>query len=142
MLKKGSKVSVKFEDKVFEGFVVKCHKNKTYDIDCEDGDCIDHCPEADITLLAPPEPKKILNLEELERKADNDRKAKVDKENAAKAAKDEAEQDALADTPLNAEEKTFIAIIRPRMNYGRQSAMPSSADITRYARLIGREKIK
>ena len=157
MLKKGVRVKVVFDDKEYFGVIAKCHNNKTYDVDCDDGDCIDHCPEADIEVCEVPVPnvaeitkppdkipqtpaKPNLTTEELERKVDEDRKKTVDKKNVAKAAKEKAEDDALAGVPLTAQEKAFIARIAPRMNCGRIGSMPSAADITRYARLANRGK--
>ncbi len=82
-----------------------------------------------------------LSKEELEKKADIARKKKVDADNR-KRAEDAARAEAkLANTPLDAEEKAFIARIRPKMNKGRPVDQPSPADITRYSRLIKREKI-
>ncbi len=79
--------------------------------------------------------------EELERLADEARKAEVDatnKKKVAEMAKAEAES---ADTPLNAEEQAFIARIAPRMNEGRKVLQPSPAEITRYSRLIKRKDV-
>ncbi len=85
--------------------------------------------------------KPVLSKEELEKKADIARKKQVDADNkkrADDAAKAEAE---LANTPLNAEQIAFIARIRPMMNKGRPVDQPNSADITRYSKLLKREKV-
>lgn len=85
--------------------------------------------------------EKVLSKEELEKKADIARKAKVDADNKKRAAEAAEAEAKLANTPLNDEERAFIARIRPMMNKGRPVEQPSPAEITRYSRLIKREKI-
>ncbi len=80
--------------------------------------------------------------QEIEEAADKARKAKVDAANKKKivdAAKKEAQ---LADTPLNKEEKDFLARIEPKMNEGRAIMQPSSAEVLRYSQLIKRIDVK
>ena len=85
---------------------------------------------------------KVLSKEELEKKADIARKAKVDADNKKRAEDEAAAEAALANTPLTDEEKAFIARIRPKMNLGRPVDQPSPAEIQRYSRLLKREKVK
>ena len=80
--------------------------------------------------------------EQLEAEADKARKKRVDAENKKAAKKTEDEQAALADIPLTAKEKEFVAEIRAKMNNGRRIKMPSSAEILRYSQLKKREKVK
>lgn len=86
--------------------------------------------------------KPVKSKEQLEKEADIARKMAVDEENKAAAAKAKKEEDALANTPLNDEEKAFIAEVAPKMNEGRKLAMPSSADILRYSKLLKRKDVK
>ena len=58
------------------------------------------------------------------------------------AAKAKANEDKLANTPLDAEELAFITRIAPLMNEGRKIAQPSAAEIQRYSRLIKRKDVK
>ena len=83
----------------------------------------------------------VLSREEIEKKADIARRKKVDADNKRKAEEDAKAETELANTPLNDKEIAFIARIRPLMNKGRPIEQPSSADITRYSRLIKREKV-
>ena len=77
---------------------------------------------------------------EIEEIADKRRKAKVDVTNKKKAEEVAEKEAALANTPLNEEEKNFIARIGPQMNDGRNP--PAPADILRYSRLIKRKGVK
>jgi len=79
---------------------------------------------------------------EKEAAADNTRKAKVDKENIRREKLAEEEKARLANTPLNSEEKKFIAEMAPRMNKGRAVDQPTAAQIGRYARLLLRKDVK
>lgn len=140
--KKGSKVIVKEEGVEYLGTVTSVIDG-VYSVMFEDGDEGEYDIK-DIKLVPAKEkqPKPpVLSKEEAEKRADIARKKAVDAANkamAAEAAKAEAE---LANTPLNDEEKAFIARIRPMMNKGRPVDQPSSAEITRYARLVKREKV-
>ena len=78
---------------------------------------------------------------EIEAAADKARKANVDKENKRRAKLAEEENARLANTPLNKEEKAFIAEIAPKMNKGRSVDQPSAAQIGRYGRLLLRKDI-
>ncbi len=151
MLKKGAKVTVKFQDKQFSGVISVCHKDNTYDVDCEDGDSIDKCAESDITVVEPevptPEeiatpPAKVLTKEELEHKADVARKDAVDDENVRTAKELAGKLDSLADTPLSAEEKAFCKEVAAKMNCGLRGAMPPPNDILKYSQLRPRLKVK
>ncbi len=81
-----------------------------------------------------------MSKKEAEEAADRARKAKVDADNKAKFASRKAKEAELAGTPLNAEEKAFIAKIAPQMNNGKNQ--PAPADIQRYARLLKRKEVK
>lgn len=82
-----------------------------------------------------------MSKEELEKKADIARRARVDADNKKRASDAAKAEEKLAKTPLSSEEKAFIARIRPKMNMGRPIDQPDAADITRYSKLIKREKI-
>ncbi len=93
--------------------------------------------KAKAKATAPP-----MSMEEKEKIANKLRKKKVDAENKKKAADAATAEEKLANTPLNQQEVAFIARIAPMMNQGRQIAMPSPADITRYAKLLKRKGVK
>lgn len=80
--------------------------------------------------------------EQLEQEADERRKKAVHATTVAKAEEEKAKQEALANKPLTAEEKEFVARIGARMNDGRRVSMPASADILRYSQLKARENVK
>lgn len=79
---------------------------------------------------------------EIEAAADKARKAKVDKENIKRARLAEKEKERLANTPLNSEEKAFIAEMAPKMKMGRAVDQPTAAQIGRYGRLLQRKDFK
>ena len=79
---------------------------------------------------------------ELETAADKARKAKVDRENQKKAKMANEEMARMADTPLNQEEKDFIAEMAPKMNKARAVDQPNAAQIGRYGRLLLRKDVK
>ena len=80
--------------------------------------------------------------EEIEAKADKARRAKVDADNKKKA-KEAAEKEAkLAKTPLNDEERAFLAKMAPKMNEGRAIMQPSPAQMLRYSQLVKRKGVK
>ena len=85
---------------------------------------------------------KVKSKVEIEAAADKARKAKVDRENRNRAKLAEEEKARLANTPLNDEEKAFIAKIAPMMNKGRAVDQPSAAQIGRYGRLLQRKDVK
>ena len=84
----------------------------------------------------------VKSKEELEKEADIARKAAVDAANKASLQAVEDKATELANTPLSAEERAFIARVRPMMNQGRRDLQPSPADITIYSRLLPREHVK
>jgi hypothetical protein len=101
----------------------------------------------DVTKPATKSKAASPNAQQLEKKADVLRRNRVDsanKEAADKRATIDAEK---AGKPLTAEEKVFMARVGPKMNgrkfrrgdnevvSARQTSFPSSAEITRYARL-------
>lgn len=138
---KGDKVRVLIDNEFYPGTVSIRHRDDTYGVVLDaihalsDQDCfIDNIKEDEIGPLEPPAPK---NKEQLEREADEKRKAAVDETNAKNAQEAADREAALADVPLTANEKAFIAKIRPLMNKGKGG--PSAADITRYSYLIKRE---
>lgn len=88
------------------------------------------------------------NAQQLEQQANMNRQGKVDAANRAAATRDTARDAENAGKPLTADEKTFVAKVKARLN-GRQyrsndvmvstarmTSLPSSADMTRYARLV------
>lgn len=79
---------------------------------------------------------------EIEAAADKARKEKVDIENKKRAKLAEEETARLANTPLNEEEKAFIAKMAPMMNKGRLVDQPNAAQIGRYGRLLLRKNVK
>ena len=79
---------------------------------------------------------------EIEAEADKARRAKVDAANRRKIKEEADKVAAAAQTPLNEEEKAFIARVGPMMNEGRAARQPSSAEITRYSQLIPRKDVK
>ncbi len=84
--------------------------------------------------------KPAKSKKEIEEEADKARRAKVDATNKKKAEEAENKEAELAKTPLNKEEKDFIARIGPQMNDGRNP--PPPADILRYSKLIKRKNVK
>ena len=79
---------------------------------------------------------------QIQSEADIARKKAVDAKNKKAAEKDKADIDSLADTPLTDEELAFCLDIEPKMNKGRKSEKPCSADILRYSKLRGRMGVK
>lgn len=79
---------------------------------------------------------------EIEAAADQARRAKVDAANKKRIKEEADKAAALAKTPLNEEEKAFIARIEPKMKEGRAVMQPSAAEITRYSQLIKRKDVK
>ncbi len=88
------------------------------------------------------------NAQQLEQRANANRTGKVDAANKAVAASEKAFDAANAGKALTADEKTFAARVKARLNgkesrsgdrmvtTARMTALPSSADMTRYARLV------
>ena len=81
-------------------------------------------------------------LEKAEKAADIARKAEVHKANVRREKLLADEEKRLANTPLTAEERAFIAEMMPRMNEGRSIMKPTPAEIGRLARLRKRENVK
>ena len=145
----GERVSVAEDGVIYPGEIVKVNnKAGTYDVTFDNGDegvytesefyVEPELPSITPTPTKAKPAKPVLSQEELERKVDQDRKAGVDATNKKMAENIEDQDAKLAGVPLTAEEKEFMARIKPRMNYGRRGQMPSAADITRYARLVKR----
>lgn len=95
--------------------------------------------KTETTETGPPVAK---SQEQLEQEAEEARKKAVHARNVKKAAEEATKQEALAKTPLNAEEKAFVTRIGAQMNIGRRIMMPASADILRYSQLKARENVK
>ena len=93
------------------------------------------------TKTAEAKPKAKSKVE-IEAAADKARRAKVDAANKKKIKEEADKVEARAKTPLNEEEKAFIARIGPMMKEGRAVRQPSSAEITRYSQLIPRKDVK
>lgn len=85
---------------------------------------------------------KAKSKKQIEDEADKARRVGVDAENKKRIKDAAQEEEALANKPLTAEEKSFIAEIAPKMNEGRKVMRPSSAEILRYSKLIKRKDIK
>jgi hypothetical protein len=79
---------------------------------------------------------------QLQEEGDKYRRNQVDAKNKNAAANLKAEKEALAKTPLNAEEMAFCRAIEPRMNNGRRADAPCQADVLRFSKLRGRMGIQ
>lgn len=156
----GDKVCVEYEDGPCTGIVGIVADGKCI-IGFDDGteDTVDLAavkliskagqPETsdDVTKTAPKAQAASPNAQQLEQKADTLRRARVDKTNKAAAAKAEEVAEANAGKPLTQEETDFMARVGERINgrkfrrgdrevvSARMTSLPSSADMTRYARL-------
>lgn len=156
----GDKVCVEFDGDPYVGVVSAIKKGKCT-IGFDDGDT-QTCDLKDVKLIskkvavdgggdldapATKQPAASPNAQQLENKANELRKDRVDTANEAKAA-DEAAADAEnAGKPLTAAEKTFMGQVEAKMNgkdsrsdvgmvkTARMTALPSSSDMTKYARL-------
>lgn len=93
------------------------------------------CNSTEIEIVAPK------SKEELEKEADIARKKALDEANKKAAEAKAKEVEALANTPLNDEERAFIAKIAPMMNCGRPVDQPSPPEISRYGQLMARRGI-
>ena len=78
---------------------------------------------------------------QLQKDADAARKKNVDAKNKADAKQEKAAVDKLAKTPLTDKEQEFVTKIALRMNCGRATEMPRSAEILKYSKLKGRKDI-
>lgn len=74
--------------------------------------------------------------------ATNARKKGVDAANKKAFAKEQKEIEALANTPLTAEERAFCGRVASKMNNGRTVDKPQAAEILRYSKLRPRLDIK
>jgi hypothetical protein len=95
--------------------------------------------KAPVQKPTPPPPKGI---QQLQAEGTELRKKAVDTKNKNAAANIKAELEALADQPLNAEEKAFCLAIEPKLNAGRKDETPCPADMLRYSMLKGRMDIE
>lgn len=154
------KVCVEFDGDPYLG-VVSAIKEDKCTIGFDDGDT-QECDTKDVKLIAksvpvsgggdletPAEkqPAASPKAQQLEERATTLRKDRVDKANEAKTAQESAEDAGKAGTPLTAAEKTFMGDIESKMNgtkrrtdigevrSARMTSMPSSNDMTKYARL-------
>ena len=85
--------------------------------------------------------KMVKSQVQIEAEADKARKKKVDRDNQRRAKMAEDEKERLANTPLNQEEKAFIAEMAPKMSKGRSVDQPNAAQIGRYGRLLLRKDV-
>lgn len=114
---------------------IKCQKCGGVDI--TDTATTPEAPKAD-PPPPPPPPPPVKGQQQLEAEADVARRKAVDLANAKAAEKVAAEQERLAKIPLTADEKKFVAEIGARMNDGRRTTMPTSAEILKFSRLKAR----
>lgn len=78
---------------------------------------------------------------QLQAEAEVARKKAVDAKNKKAEAKNKADTEKLVNTPLTKEERAFCLDIKSKMNNGRRTEKPCSADILRYSKLKGRMDI-
>ena len=103
------------------------------------------CESTDIRIIGPAKPivpESNESAEAKQKRFDDLRKNKVDDKNEEHQVEAEAEEDALADVPLNEAEISFCTSIAARMNNGRRSDQPAAADILRYSKLKKRLDVK
>lgn len=160
----GDKVCVEFDDTPYTGIVDSVGAKKCF-INFDDGST-EECALEDVKLIskasdigapidaadttAPPTVSP--NAQQLADKANEMRKGKVDATNKAVATKEAATDAANAGKPLTAGEKEFMGQVKARLNgrdyradgamvkTARMTSLPSSADMTRYARLVRQEE--
>ncbi len=158
----GDRVAVEYDDGVYAG-VVNSIDDKKCVIGFDDG-TTDECPLKDVKLISKaseldtatdvtdttkkPSTVASPNAQQLERRAAALRKGKVDGANKAVAVKEVATDTENAGKPLTTEEKEFMSKVEARTNgrtyrsgdnmvkTARMTSLPSSADMTRYARLV------
>ncbi len=158
----GDRVAVEYDDGVYAG-VVDSIDGKKCAIGFDDGST-DECPLKDVKLInkaneldmktdVTDTTKKAStavspNAQQLEKKASTLRRSKVDGANKAAATREAAIDTENAGKPLTTEEKEFMGKVEARMNgktsrsgdntvkTARMTSLPSSADMTRYARLV------
>ncbi len=94
------------------------------------------------------------NAQQLEEKANLNRRSKIDAANKQTANKEAATDVANAGKPLTSEEKEFMTKVEGKLNgrkyrnndvvvtTARMTSLPSSADMTRYARLVRQKEGK
>ena len=158
----GDKVCVEFEDGPFTG-VVNAVNDKKCVIGFDDGtteECLledvkliskagDPAASDDVTKPAKSSSGAVSpNAQQLEQKANANRKGKVDAANRAAAVREKADDAANAGKPLTPDEKEFVATVKARLNgkeyrsgdqtvkTARMTALPSSSEMTKYARLV------
>ncbi len=157
----GDKVCVEFDDGPCTGIVASVNAKKCV-IGFDDGSS-EECLLEDVTLISKAgaqgtgddvtAPTKATpgaaspNAQQLQERANVNRKGKVDAANRADAAARTALDAANAGKPLTAEEKEFVGKVEARLNgkeyrsgdrmvrTARMTALPSSSDMTRYSRL-------
>jgi len=163
VIEPGDKVCVDFEDDgLFTGIVTSVGDKKCF-IGFDDSSS-EECLLEDVKLIskageqvasddvtAPTKKSSTAvspNAQQLEKKANENRKSKVDAANKADAATEKAVDAANAGKKLTAEEQEFMAKVKARINgkeyrsdgqmvrTARITALPSSSDMTRYARLV------
>ncbi|MCK5609117.1 hypothetical protein KAR91_45000 [Candidatus Pacearchaeota archaeon] len=78
---------------------------------------------------------------QLQKDADIARRKAVDAKNAADANREKKAAEKLAKTPLTEKEQAFVVKIAAKMNNGRAVDAPSSAEILKYSKLVGRKDI-
>ena len=103
------------------------------------------CECTSIKIIGPAKPiaaDPTESAEERTLRLDAARRNRVDDQNTDKAIETEAEEDALADVALTAEERAFCTTIAARMNAGRRQNTPAAADILRYSKLKKRYDVK
>ena len=79
---------------------------------------------------------------ENDEKAEKAQKEKVDRMNKKKADDIAKAEAMLAKTPLNDEEKAFVAKMKPKLSEGRAIMQPTQAEMLRYSQLIKRIDVK
>lgn len=155
------RVSVEFKEGTYAGVVQsidgkKCviHFDDNSSDECllEDVKLISKAGEVDTKMDVTDTAKKAStavspNAQQREQRAGVLRKGKVDSANKAAAAREAAIDAENAGKPLTAEEKAFMVKVEGRLNgrtyragddmvrTARMTSLPSSADMTRYARL-------
>lgn len=166
IIEPGDKVCVEFDDGPFTGIVASVNDKKCV-IGFDDG-TTEECLLEDVKLIskagAPVASDDVTaptkhtsgaaspNAQQLAAQADANRRGRVDAANKAVAAKRKALDAENAGKPLTPEEKEFVAKVEARLNgkeyrsgdmmvrTARMTALPSSSDMTRYARLVRQMK--
>ena len=75
--------------------------------------------------------------QQLQAEAEMARKRNIDAKNKVAEAKNKANTDKLAGTPLTDEERAYCLDIKSKMKNGRRALMPCSVDVLRYSKLKG-----